>query len=187
MKKGRRQFFCSRFNPIPASFRTPPATSRYATGFQPEQHTRSNYSHYSYGLKDAGATLRSAAGSDRLASSENKDSAGNYISRKYKLNFSPDLIYGAANYNTFYGLQGTTVLAFSDMLGDYQIMLQASLMIDLKNSDYGISYYYLPNRTDYGFQAFHSARFLYDYDTLYRYAHTESVFQHLIRSIDITA
>ena len=132
--------------------------------------TRSNYPHYSFGRKDDGDTLPSAGGPRQFASSENSDSAGNYISRKYKLNFSPDLIYGAANYNTFYGLAGTTVLAFSDMLGDHQIILQASLMIDLKNSDYGISYFYLPDRTDYGIQAFHSARFLYDYDTLYRYS-----------------
>ncbi len=107
--------------------------------------------------------------------SDNQDSDGNYIPRFYKLNFSPDLIYGAANYSTFYGLEGSTILAFSDMLGDHQIIFQTNLMIDLKNSDYGLSYFYLPGRIDWGFQAFHNAKFLYLgasnalFDTLYRF------------------
>lgn len=103
----------------------------------------------------------------------NQDSEGNYIPHRYKLTFTPDLVYGAANYNTFYGLEGNTLLAFSDMLGDHQIIFQTNLLIDLKNSDYGISYFYLPNRIDWGFQAFHNAKFLYlgdDFiDTLFRF------------------
>jgi len=108
---------------------------------------------------------------------DNQDVDSNYIPRRYKLNFSPDLIYGAANYNTFYGLEGSTILAFSDMLGDHQIVFQTNLLIDLKNSDYGISYLYLPGRIDWGFQAFHDAKFLYLgstgslFDTLYRFNH----------------
>ena len=99
----------------------------------------------------------------------NQDSEGNYVPHKYKLNFTPDLVYGTANYNTFYGLQGTTLMAFSDMLGDHQIVFQTNLLLDLKNSDYGLSYFYLPDRTDYGFQAFHTARFLILNDYLYRF------------------
>ncbi len=106
---------------------------------------------------------------------DNQDADGNYIPRRYKLNFSPDLIYGAAGYNSFYGLQGSTIFAFSDMLGDHQIIFQTNLLIDLKNSDYGLSYYYLPGRIDWGFHAFHNAKFLYlgsyysFYDTLFRF------------------
>ncbi len=99
----------------------------------------------------------------------NKDSEGNYVPRRYKLDFSPDLVYGTANYNTFYGLEGSTIMAFSDMLGDHQIVFQTNLLLDLKNSDYGLSYFYLPGRIDWGFQGFHSARFLYVGDTLYRF------------------
>ena len=106
---------------------------------------------------------------------DNQDVDSNYIPRRYKLNFSPDLVYGAANVSTFYGLEGSTVLAFSDMLGDHQIVFQTNLLIDLKNSDYGVSYYYLPGRIDWGFQAYHDAKFLYLgsgglYDTLYRFS-----------------
>jgi len=96
----------------------------------------------------------------------NVDSAGNYKINKYKLNFSPDIVYGNAGYNTFYGVQGSTLMAFSDMLGDHQIFILTNLLFDLKNSDYALAYLYLPKRIDYGFQAFHSARFLELTDTI---------------------
>ena len=86
---------------------------------------------------------------------------GNYVPHKYKLSFTPDLVYGTAEYSTFYGIQGESIMAFSDMLGDHQIILEANLLLDLKNSDYGLTYLYLPDRIDYGFEGFHTARFLY--------------------------
>lgn len=103
-----------------------------------------------------------------------RDAEGNFIPKKYKLNFTPDLIYGTAGYDTFYGVQGTTIMAFSDMLGDHQIIFQTNLLLDLKNSDYGLSYFYLPHRIDYGFSGFHSARFIYlsdqrGFSSLYRF------------------
>ncbi len=105
---------------------------------------------------------------------DNVDEEGNYKVNKYKLNFSPDIIYGNAGYSTFYGVQGTTMMAFSDMLGDHQIYFLTNLLLDLKNSDYVLAYYYLPLKIDYGVQGYHSARFLYLYDqtgavSLYRF------------------
>ena len=91
---------------------------------------------------------------------DNMDENGKYKINKYKLNFSPDIIYGNAGYNTFYGVQGSTVMAFSDLLGNHQIIFITNLLLDLKNSDYGLQYYYLPNRIDYGIGGFHSARFV---------------------------
>jgi len=98
------------------------------------------------------------------------DENGNLRSNKYKLNFSPDIVYGNAEFSTFYGVQGTTMMAFSDMLGDHQIYFLTNLLLDLKNSDYVLAYYYLPLKIDYGFQAFHSARFLYLTDSYGDYA-----------------
>ncbi|MBI4418310.1 MAG: PD40 domain-containing protein, partial [Ignavibacteriales bacterium] len=105
---------------------------------------------------------------------DNVDVDGNFVPRKYKLNFTPDLVYGTAGYSTFYGVEGSTLMAFSDMLGDHQIIFQTNLLLDLRNSDYGLVYYYLPERIDFGFQGFHSARFLYitnrfGVPTLYRF------------------
>lgn len=90
----------------------------------------------------------------------NIDENGKYKVNNYKLNFSPDIIYGNAGYNTFYGVQGSTVMAFSDLLGNHQIIFITNLLLDLKNSDYGLQYYYLPNRIDFGIGGFHSARFV---------------------------
>ncbi len=108
-----------------------------------------------------------------IAVADNVDAEGNYKVNKYKLNFSPDIIYGNAAYSTFYGVQGTTMMAFSDMLGDHQIYFMTNLLLDLKNSDYVLAYFYLPQMIDYGIIGYHSARFLYLEDywgyTLYRF------------------
>jgi hypothetical protein len=106
--------------------------------------------------------------SDLLQPVDGKDSLGRFIVNKYKLDFSPDIIYGNAGYSTYYGVQGTTQMAFSDMLGNHQIYFATNLMLDLKNSDFVIGYYYLPNKMDIGIIAYHSARFLY-YDYGYNY------------------
>jgi Tol biopolymer transport system component len=100
----------------------------------------------------------------------NLDENGNYRVNKYKLNFTPDIIYGNAGYDTFYGVTGSTVMAFSDLMGDHQIIFATNLQLDLKNSDYALQYYYLPNRIDFGIGGFHSARFIYLSDgSLYRF------------------
>jgi Tol biopolymer transport system component len=102
---------------------------------------------------------------NNLAVTDNVDTNGNYIPHKYKLDFSPDIVYGNAGFNTFYGVQGSTVMAFSDMLGDHQIYLIANLLTDLKNSDFGVAYFYMPKRIDWGIQAYHSTRFILLDDT----------------------
>ncbi|MEK6553131.1 MAG: biopolymer transporter Tol, partial [Bacteroidota bacterium] len=92
---------------------------------------------------------------------ETLDKNGNFLVNRYKVNFSPDLIYANAGYSTLYGLLGTTILSFSDVLGNHRLIGQTSLQVDIKNSDYGLAYYYLKERVDFGIQAFHTARFLY--------------------------
>jgi Tol biopolymer transport system component len=133
-------------------------SSRYQT------NTKVDLKNYVFTQETMRDTLSAPRPAARFDVVNNRDAEGNYVPRKYKLNFTPDLVYGTAAYNTFYGIEGTTLMAFSDMLGDHQIIFQTNLLLDLKNSDYGLSYYYLPGRIDYGFQGFHSARFLYLYD-----------------------
>ncbi len=84
-----------------------------------------------------------------------KDDNGEYKSHKYKLKFSPDFVTGAAGYNTFFGLQGYTSFAFSDLLGDHQIMLNTNLWADLRNSDFMLMYYNLKHRVNLGFGGYH--------------------------------
>ena len=104
---------------------------------------------------------------------DNLDSKGNYKVNKYKITFSPDIVYANAGYSSLYGLLGTTVISFSDVLGNHRLIGVTSLQIDLKNSDYGLAYYFLPKRINYGVEAFHTARFVFLYnglgDELYRF------------------
>jgi len=111
---------------------------------------------------------------------DNLDSNGNYRVNKYKITFSPDIIYANAGFSSLYGLLGTTVISFSDVLGNHRIVGQTSLQIDLKNSDYGLAYFYLPNRFDFGIEGFHTARFVYlkrnYYSDLFRFRNYGAVF-----------
>lgn len=101
------------------------------------------------------------------------DEDGNFIPRRYKLRFSPDIVYGAAGYDALYGVQGVTQMIFSDVLGDHRFILSTNLLLDLRNSDYTLSYEYLPGRMDWSVSTFHVARLLADFTevdpTYYRY------------------
>ena len=96
---------------------------------------------------------------------------GKYKPKRYKLRFSPDLVYGTAGYDALFGVQGITQISFSDMLGNHRVFVASNLLIDLRNSDYMIAYSYLPRRVDYSGAAFHVSRLLPDnrLETIYRY------------------
>jgi len=99
-------------------------------------------------------------GNSNFKISNNVNEDGSYKIKNYKIKFTPDLVYGNADYTTFYGLRGVAQIALSDVLGNHRIYIQTSLIIDLKNSDYAVAYLYLPKRIDYGFQLYHTARFV---------------------------
>ncbi|MEG8945960.1 peptidase MA family metallohydrolase [Rosettibacter firmus] len=122
--------------------------------------TKTDYSRYIFGATDEESDSARIAKRNQLFT-EKLDEKGNFLVNRYKVNFSPDLIYANAGYSTLYGLQGTTILAFSDILGNHRLIGITSLQIDIKNSDYGLAYYYLEKRLDFGIEGFHTARFLY--------------------------
>ena len=94
---------------------------------------------------------------------------GDYISQPYKTRLTMDMVFGYASYNSFFGAQGMTQFAFSDVLGDHQISLGTELVISLDKSDYYFTYGYLKNRADYYFSLFHQADATSDYyGNLYR-------------------
>lgn len=101
------------------------------------------------------------------------DANGNYVPRKYKLDFSPDIVYGAAGYDPLYGVQGVTQIMLSDILGNHRLLLSTNLLLDLRNADYVLAYEYLARRTDWSFSTFHQSRLLADFDspvpTYFRY------------------
>ncbi|NOX89673.1 MAG: biopolymer transporter Tol [Calditrichaeota bacterium] len=106
----------------------------------------------------------------RLNKKEYKFNDGHYKVRNYKVKFSPDIVNGAAYYNTLWGFQGYTAIAFSDVLGNHKIFLGTNLVFDLRNSYINFQYWYLPRRTDYGITLFHYANtYLSGYYGLIRY------------------
>jgi len=94
---------------------------------------------------------------------------GHYKVRNYKVQFTPDLVNGAAGYNTLWGFQGYTSLAFSDVLGNHKINIGTNLVFDLKNSYLALQYFYLAKRIDYGASLFHYANTYYTYQGFARY------------------
>ncbi len=88
---------------------------------------------------------------------------GEYKVNSYRIKFSPDIINGNANYSQFFGLQGATQIALSDILGNHRINLYTNLFYDLRNSNFEASYFYLPHQMDYGIGAYHYAYFFYTY------------------------
>lgn len=123
--------------------------------------TQVDYSNYIFGSETVAIDSSEALKDTVNLFSEKLDQNGNYLVNKYKVDFSPDLIYANAGWSTLYGLQGTTVLSFSDVLGNHRLVGVTSMQVDLKNSDYGLAYYYLAKRVNIGFQGFHTARFVY--------------------------
>ncbi len=123
--------------------------------------SKSKYSDYVFDdkmRKDVTQAKRSL-GDFRLTSSEYKTPSGEYKIKKYKLKFTPDVIAGNTGYDTFFGVQGTTYMQLSDILGNHSIIFNSDLYFDLKNSDYSLAYYYLGRRTDVGIGFFHYANF----------------------------
>jgi Tol biopolymer transport system component len=116
---------------------------------------------YIFGNRSETKIARADTLNPKFKLADNLDSRGDYKVNQYKITFSPDIIYANAGYSSLYGLLGTTVLSFSDVLGNYRIVGQTSLQMDLKNSDYGLAYFYLKQRLNYGIETFHTARFVY--------------------------
>lgn len=147
--------------------------------YSKKDSTSGDYSDYIFGAQDNVKDSSEIVNRKELFK-ERLDTDGNFLVNKYKINFTPDLIYANAGYSTFYGLLGTTILSFSDMLGNHRLIGQTSLQVDLKNSDYGLAYYYLEKRINYGIEAFHTARFLYlstaSRTNLHRYRNFGGVF-----------
>ena len=121
---------------------------------------KGDYSNFIFGETNY-YQVNKAKDTTKFSPIDNLDQNGNYRVNKYKISFSPDIVYANAGFSTFYGLMGATVISFSDVLGNHRLVGQTSLQIDLKNSDYGLAYFYLPKRIDFGVEAFHTARFLY--------------------------
>ena len=101
----------------------------------------------------------SGLGEEPLALIEYTEEDGDYRIHPYKTRFSLDLVNGQASFSNVFGYMGTTLFAFSDILGDHRIFLGTEMVISPENSDYFFQYDYLRKRTDYSFSFYHTANF----------------------------
>ncbi len=120
-----------------------------------------DFNNYVFGKNKINITPDTAGYAAKFLLKDNLDKQGDYKVNRYKINFTPDIVYANAGYSSLYGLLGTTVISFSDVLGNHRLVGVTSLQVDLKNSDYGLAYFYLPERINYGFEGFHTARFVF--------------------------
>lgn len=98
-----------------------------------------------------------------LKKDDYKNLKGSYKINKYKIKFSPDAIMGQPGYSNFFGLQGTSTLVLSDILGNHNINIYADIFYSIKNSNLQLSYFYLPKRVDFGGSIFHYSYPYYTY------------------------
>jgi len=109
--------------------------------------------------------IRSSSFSDMSTKGANIENQ-EFVERIYKITFSPDIILVNPGYSTYYGWQGLTQMLFSDVLGDHQIYAGLNLFTDLKNSQFYLSYSYLPNLIDYHIAVYHYPAYFYKYDNI---------------------
>ncbi|HXK50825.1 MAG TPA: hypothetical protein PKW56_10205, partial [Clostridiales bacterium] len=84
--------------------------------------------------------------------------------KSYEIHFTPDIITVNAGYATGYGVVGSTYIQFSDYLSDHRFILATDLNQDILNSNLGLYYYYLKNRTNLGMGISHEVVYYYIWD-----------------------
>jgi len=89
---------------------------------------------------------------------------GEYEVRKYKTKFTPDFVGGGLGYDTFYGLQGQTVLVFSDYLGNHEFIVATDVVNTIDQANVQAYYFYNRKRTSIGFGLFHTKNYYIDSD-----------------------
>ncbi len=127
-----------------------------------EDNPYSNYIFYPPGMREN--EMQRSAKQRRREEREGPlvDEDGDYIAQRYRIHFTPDVVNAAAGYSTFFGLQGVGQMMFSDVLGNHVIFLTTDMYYSFENSNFGLFYYNLPNRTDMGGGIFHNVYF-FDY------------------------
>ncbi|MCB5230247.1 MAG: hypothetical protein WCX83_03230 [Candidatus Cloacimonas sp.] len=97
----------------------------------------------------------------------------------YKVKFALDSLWGGMAYSSAYGTVGHLQLGFSDVMGDHYIGVEVGIAgSSVKESDFMLSYLYLPRRVDYGFGVFRltdEAIFAYRYPTHIDYIYEKVV------------
>ncbi len=72
----------------------------------------------------------------------------------YKLKFFVDQLWGGAAYSTSAGTIGQLILSMSDLMGNNAMSIQLGVTGKLRDTNFVITYLYLPYRIDYGIGIF---------------------------------
>lgn len=91
-------------------------------------------------------------------------SDGTFKTKPYSPKFTLDFIGGNAGYASSVGFVGQSLLSFSDVLGNHNIVFGASIFGSITEADALFQYTNLARRTNYGF-----ALFQYRFDQLYTF------------------
>ncbi len=90
--------------------------------------------------------------------------SGEYRVRPYKTKFTPDIIAGGLQYDSFFGFRGQSVFVFSDYLGDHQIVIATDLVNTIDQSNIQFYYYYNKMRVDFQMGLFHTKNYYINTD-----------------------
>ncbi len=88
--------------------------------------------------------------------------SGDYRTKRYKTKFTPDLVMATLGYDTYFGLQGQSLIQISDILGNHSFLLASDLYYSLTESNILLFYTWLPHRCDYGGGIFHYKEYYLD-------------------------
>jgi outer membrane protein assembly factor BamA len=88
--------------------------------------------------------------------------SGEYRINPYKAKLTTDYVGGGFSYDTFFGIRGQTVFAFSDHLGNHQVFLATDLVNSLDQSFLQAYYFNNKRRTSVGAGAFHTKNYYED-------------------------
>ncbi len=93
---------------------------------------------------------------------------GEYKVYNYRVKFTPDYVSGGFSYDTFFGLRGQSIFAFSDYTGDHQIILLTDLVNTIDQSNIQAYYFYNRRKINMGVGIFHTKNYYIDtYDHLF--------------------
>ena len=84
---------------------------------------------------------------------------GGYRVRPYKTKFTPDILAGGLQYDSFFGFRGQSVFVFSDYLGNHQIIVATDLVNTIDQSNIQFFYFYNRMRVDFGIGLFHTKNY----------------------------
>ncbi len=104
-----------------------------------------------------------------------------FVHLPYRARFSRDYITGGALYSSNVGFAGQTVMSFSDVLGNHNILAVLGLYGDIANSDIYLAYANLSHRMNWGIAAFQYRNDL----LLFSSANADSVESQVYRGVSL--